>query len=203
MTEFGGARRAGVLVPLFAAPSSISWGIGEIGDIPALTSWLAKAGQRVLQLLPLNEMAPGQHSPYSAISALAIDPIFITVAAVPDFLALGGDAVLDTDLRQILAHVRNTPRIDYANVRQLKHWALGAAFSRFFDTEWRHHTARARRFKSFIEDQAWWLDDYALFRAIHFTENERPWAEWAAGLRLRDHEALDKARRGLSRDVLF
>jgi 4-alpha-glucanotransferase len=59
MTEPAGDRRAGILVPLFAVPSSIGWGIGEIGDIPALTSWLAKAGQRVLQLLPLNEMAAG------------------------------------------------------------------------------------------------------------------------------------------------
>ena len=47
------------------------------------TAWLAGAGQRVLQLLPLNEMAPGQQSPYSAISAMAIDPIFITRADGP------------------------------------------------------------------------------------------------------------------------
>ena len=57
-----------------------------------LAAWLAAAGQRVLQLLPLNEMAPGQQSPYSAISAMAIDPIYITVPSVPEFVALGGEA---------------------------------------------------------------------------------------------------------------
>ena len=64
-------RRAGVLIPLFACPSASSWGIGDIGDIQPVAKWLAGAGQRVLQLLPMNEMASGQQSPYSAMSAMA------------------------------------------------------------------------------------------------------------------------------------
>ena len=87
MSASAGRRRAGLLIPLFSCASSASWGIGDIGDVAPMTEWLASAGQRVLQLLPLNEMAPGQQSPYSAISAMAIDPIFIPVAAVPEFAA--------------------------------------------------------------------------------------------------------------------
>ena len=49
---------------------------------------MAGGGFGVLQLLPINEMAPGQSSPYSAISAMAIDPIFIDVPGVADFAAL-------------------------------------------------------------------------------------------------------------------
>jgi 4-alpha-glucanotransferase len=203
MTEPAGARRAGVLVPLFAVPSSIGWGIGEIGDIPALTSWLAKAGQRVLQLLPLNEMAPGQHSPYSAISAMAIDPIFISVAAVPDFLKAGGIASLSGDDRHELAHVRNSPGIEYAKVRALKQRALEAAFSRFLEAEWSRDTDRARRLKAFIAEQAWWLDAYVLFRAIHSTEKERPWTEWPTAFRRREPHVLTRIRRDLSKDLLF
>src|SRR5678810_878327 len=97
MTDQAGRRRAGLLIPLFACPSSASWGIGEIGDLPAVTAWRAGAGQRVLQLLPINEMAPGQQSPYSAISAMAIDPLFITVPSVPEFVAIGGEAALGDD----------------------------------------------------------------------------------------------------------
>src|ERR1019366_1556596 len=99
-------RRAGLLIPLFACPSSTSWGIGDISDLRAVTAWLAGAGQTVLQLLPINEMAPGQQSPYSAISAMAIDPIFISMPAVADFEALGGDASLDPADRVLLAEVR-------------------------------------------------------------------------------------------------
>src|ERR671918_2157098 len=92
-----GRRRCGLLVPLFACPSSLSWGVGDIGDIETMTLWLAAAGQRVLQLLPINEMAPGQQSPYSAISAMAIDPIYIHIPAIEDFVALGGEAALSPD----------------------------------------------------------------------------------------------------------
>jgi 4-alpha-glucanotransferase len=79
------SRRAGILVPLFSIPSSRSWGIGEIGDIKTMARWLETAGQRVLQLLPINEMPGGETSPYSALSAMAIDPQFISMAAVEDF----------------------------------------------------------------------------------------------------------------------
>ena len=51
--------------------------------------WLDRAGQRILQLLPINEMPPQERSPYSALSAMAIDPQFISMAAVEDFEARG------------------------------------------------------------------------------------------------------------------
>src|SRR5207247_2814212 len=157
MSDQAGRRRAGLLIPLFACPSSASWGIGEIGDLPAVTAWLAGAGQRVLQLLPINEMAPGQQSPYSAISAMAIDPLFISLGAVPEFAALGGEQALDADEKLLLDRVRRAPRIQYADVRRLKQRALRSAFGRFHEAEWCRDTARARRFKSFLSEQAWWI----------------------------------------------
>src|SRR5579864_1682351 len=84
-------RRAGLLIPLFSCPATDSWGIGEIGDLRAVIQWLTGAGQRALQLLPINEMAPGQQSPYSAISAMAIDPIFISISAIAEAAAPSGE----------------------------------------------------------------------------------------------------------------
>src|SRR5215510_7666934 len=105
-------RRAGLSIPLFSIPSTSSWGIGDIGDVEPMTAWLAGGGQRVLQLLPINERAPGQTSPYSAISAMAIDPVFIRVPEVPDFAALGGEASLSAEDRERLDTVRRSPRIE-------------------------------------------------------------------------------------------
>ena len=199
----GTHRRAGLLVPLFACPSAASWGIGDIGDLPALTAWLAAAGMHVLQLLPINEMAPGQQSPYSAISAMAIDPLFIAVHLVPEFAALGGERVLDEEERAALARVRGAARIEYADIRRLKKVALRAAFTRFFEAEWRRDSHRAGLLKAFLSEQAWWIEDYALFRAIHAREDERPWTQWTDVLQRREPGAIDRARRDLSRDVLF
>src|SRR3979411_825741 len=118
MTNLAGRRQVGLLIPLFSCPSTASWGIGDIADVPNLTAWLAQAGLGVLQLLPLNEMAPGQQSPYSAISAMAIDPIYIRVARVPEFDALGGEAALSPADRDTIAAVRAAPRIEHQAIRR-------------------------------------------------------------------------------------
>ena len=203
MSTLARRHRAGLLIPLFSCPSAASWGIGDIGDLPPLAAWLAAAGQQVLQLLPINEMAPGQQSPYSAISAMAIDPIFIRVPAVPEFAALGGESSLDAGDRALLERVRQAPRIDHAGVRRLKHTALVAAFERFLDVEWCRDGERARALKGFLSQQAWWIEDYSLFRAIHAREAERPWTAWPEALQRRDPLAIHQARRELSREVLF
>lgn len=196
-------RRAGLVLPLFSFPSSASWGIGEIPDLQPMTAWLAAAGMRVLQLLPANEMAPGQQSPYSAISAMAIDPIFIQLAGVADFEALGGESALSAGDRATLDCVRRLRHVDHAAVRRLKSTWLRAAFDRFLDAEWRANSARACELQAFVGAQAWWLDDYSLFRALHAREGERAWIEWPEGLRDRHADAIDRARRELSTEVLF
>src|SRR5688572_17840655 len=186
MSDFSTRRRAGLVVPLFSCPSTASWGIGEIGDVATLTRWMASAGAQVLQLLPLNERAPGQSSPYSPISAMAIDPIYISLAAVPEFAALGGEASLSYSERALLAHVRRADRVDHVSVRTLKTAALQRAFDRFHETEWERETERARALRSFLSEQAWWIEDYALFRALHAHEGERPWSEWPIELQRRE-----------------
>ena len=94
-----GVRQSGIGVPLFSLVSSRSWGIGEFADLPAFGSWCAAAGQRYVQLLPLNETSPGETSPYSSMTAMALDPIYIRVPDVEDFAALGGESALDADDR--------------------------------------------------------------------------------------------------------
>ncbi len=201
--SFSPGRHAGVLVPLFSIPTSRSWGIGEITDIPAFGAWLRAAGQDVVQLLPVNEMAGGQHSPYSAMSAMAIDPIYIGVGALEDFAALGGEASLDAGARRTLDEIRAAAAVDYGRVRALKEAALRAAFARFVDHEWRAGTPRARALAAFVEAEAWWLDDYALFRALHARHDGRGWTDWDERLRRREPEAMDEARAVSAREILF
>ena len=192
-----------MLVPLFSIPSSVSWGIGDILDVPFFAGWLAGSGQRVLQLLPINEIALDEQSPYSALSAMAIDPIFISIPAVPEFAGLGGEGAMDRVDRDGLAYVRDSPRIEYVEVRRLKRRALEEAFGRFFAADWQRDSSRARDLKRFVSEHKWWLDDYTLFRAIHAAERERPWLEWPEQLKRHDEAALAEARVDLARDILF
>jgi len=202
-TPAGSGRAAGLLVPLFSMPSTRSWGIGEFPDIVAFAPWMREAGLRVLQVLPLNEMAPGQSSPYSALSAMALDPVFLSVPAIPDFQAMGGEDALDTAERGMLAHVRASSGVDYRAVRTLKEQALRRAFRHFVEHEWVHDTERAARLRAFIADQSWWLDDYAVFRAAHHLSGEQAWRDWSPGIRDRQSSAIAHLRRESGQEVLY
>ena len=196
-------RRAGMLVPLFSLRSDRDWGIGEIGDIAPAARWLESAGLTLLQLLPINELPPHETSPYSSLSAMAVDPQYLSMGDVEDFAALGGERALEAELRTKLESLRVAPAVDYAGVRRLKHVALRRSYERFRDTELRGGGERARAFRRFTEEQAWWLDDYALFRALHERRGHAPWTEWPDGLRNRDPFALADARVELGDDVRY
>ena len=109
--RYSNGRHAGVLVPLFSIPSRRSWGIGEIPDLVPLSRWLDQAGLDFVQFLPLNEMQEGQSSPYSALSAMAIDPVYIAIEDVDEFVVAGDDA-LGAEERTALARARLAPRVD-------------------------------------------------------------------------------------------
>jgi 4-alpha-glucanotransferase len=198
-----GSRRAGILVPLFSLASSRSWGIGEFGDLRRMGAWLEKAGQRVLLMLPVNEMPLGETSPYSALSAMALEPQFITMEDVEDFAALGGEASLEPELKAQIESARRAPAIDYASIRNVKQIALRRSFARFKDDEWTRGTPRAQALKTYIEEQAWWLVDYALFHALQDRYGDRVWDEWPEAIRRRDPEALERARAELGDEVLY
>ena len=201
--DFFQGRHAGLLVPLFSIPSRESWGIGEIGDLPRLSEWMTVAGFSFVQLLPINEMADGQNSPYSAMSAMAIDPIFISPSAVPEFVAIGGEGLLNDDERAQLQAARAAATVDYGTVRALKTRAFRAAFEHFRRTEWDQNTRRAHRFKLFLDRARWWLDDYALFRSLHAREDGRYWKEWPEPIRDRIPPVLTRARQELAGEILF
>lgn len=196
-------RIAGLLLPLFSCPSNQSWGIGEFADVPTLARWMLRGGLRLLQLLPLNEMASGQRSPYSALTTMALDPIFIHVPDVQDFQAIGGEASLDAAMRGTLEHARASRGVDYRAVRTLKNRALRAAFRRFLDGEVVANSDRAATFGAFVTAQAWWLDDYATFRAIHQATGGQSWRDWSPGVRDRDPVALATITQEIGHEILF
>lgn len=196
-------RSAGLVLPLFSLRSARDGGIGEIGALAPLGRWLDRAGFRALQLLPVSTLPAGETSPYSALSAMAIDPSYITLDDVHDYKALGGDVRLPLADQIALRTARAATRVDYANVRQAKLAALTLAFSYFWDVDWVRTTARAGSFASFCSWEESWLADYALYCALRDRHAGRPWTDWPEPLKHRQPEALDAARRELEREILF
>ena len=199
--RFVHGRHAGAIVPLFSIPSRRAWGIGEIPDLPRLATWLASAGLDFVQLLPINEMERGQNSPYSALSAMAIDPLYVAVHELTDFAAAGGLAALGADAAAI-EDARRSSGVQYETVRRVKANALRRAHAAFEATD-PGDDGRRDEFEAFVERERWWLDDYALFRALNDEHGGRYWREWEGDLRDRQPDALSAARRRLAPDVRY
>ena len=197
--RFAGGRHAGSLVPLFSIPSRHSWGSGEIPDLVTFARWLELAGLDFVQLLPLNEMQDGQSSPYSALSAMAVDPIFIAVDHIPEWSAVAG--VLSGDDRRAIDRARVAGRVDYDVIRAVKTRAFRAAFDHFAATHLNRGDDTDYAFAAFCDRERWWLHEYALFRALHDENQRRHWRDWDAGVRDRDPSALAAARARLGHEV--
>ena len=196
-------RQCGIGVPLFSLVSTRSWGIGEFADLPAFSEWCAAAGQRYVQVLPLNEISPGETSPYSSMTAMALDPIYIHVPDVADVVAMGGEAELPADDAAALAAVRVADRVRYAEVRALKLRVLRRGYVRFVRDEIATRSPRAQAFESYGRREGWWLDGYALFRAIHAAHEERAWWDWPPSLAYSDPAALREAGSALAEEQRF
>jgi len=201
--RFHHGRHTGVLVPLFSIPSRASWGVGEIADLPLFARWLESAGLDFVQLLPVNEMEEGQNSPYSALSAMAIDPVFIALRDVEEFADAGGEGALTDADRLLLDDVRGRRAVDFRSVRALKRLGFHLAFHVFREKHQGTGSARAREFQEFVERERWWLEEYALFRALHDEHHARYWRDWEPELRHRDPAALDRARQRLADTILY
>ena len=122
------SRQAGVLLPLFSLRSSTDWGVGEIPDLVPFARWARDCGLSLLLLLPANEAARGQNSPYFSLSAFAIDPVYVAPEALPDFGRAGGVDALTDQERKRLALVRRSGNVRWEEVRALKRRAFELAF---------------------------------------------------------------------------
>src|ERR1041384_3994161 len=119
---------AGVLAPLFALRRENDLGIGDLGALREFIDWAAETGFSLVQLLPINEMG-GDHSPYNAISAVAVEPSTLYLApgspadlAQEDF----DDVVAGFDLEKL-----RKGAVKHGRVRRLKMALLEKAYRRF------------------------------------------------------------------------
>ena len=180
-------RISGVTIPLFSVRTRSDWGIGEITSLPGCAKFFLRAGQRLVQVLPTQELADGETSPYGALSAFAIDPIYIAIDEVPDVDASRIDS-------GELARVRRAARVEYKAVRALKDRALSAAFDRFRERELGKKTDRAQALLAFVSRERAWLGDHALYAALRASHGGHGWSTWPAAERDRAPEILALAR---------
>ncbi|MBS2020943.1 MAG: 4-alpha-glucanotransferase [Deltaproteobacteria bacterium] len=182
-------RRAGMLLPLSCVRGK-NGDIGSYTDAGAVARWLRTGGCSMWQLLPLNEVSPGQDSPYAASSSLALEPVYIDLSQVPE---LGGDHALTLEEQDKLTAARALRVTDFGAFREVKRSALARAFVAFKERELKTGSSRAQQFGAFREEMKSWIEEFALYRALH-DRRHKSWRDWEPGLRDRDPSALTAAR---------
>jgi 4-alpha-glucanotransferase len=185
-------RIAGVLIPLFSLRTIEDFGRGEIRGLVPMAEFALAIGHRMIQLLPIDETAPGETSPYSAMSVLAIDPRYISVRG------LYGIAANEIEAGRVAVGPEDS--VDPIKLHSAKLNLLRKSFDRFVA----HAGASERTAREEFEyrNRAW-LADYSLFRALKEKFGWREWASWPDGLDRRDAGAVELAARELAQKLSF
>ena len=179
---------AGTLVPVFSLRSKKSAGIGDFGDLKSMIDLVAKTGQKVLQLLPINDTTI-THTwtdsyPYSCISVFAIHPQYADLQALPEL----EDAKARAEAEKTRAELNALPQIDYEKVNDFKITYLHQIFNQEGEK-----MMKSAEYQAFFQDTEQWLVPYAQYSCLRDKYGTADFSKWP------DHNAWDeKDRKSLS-----
>ena len=181
-------RASGILMPVFSLPSR--YGIGSFSKSAyQFVDMLKKAGQKYCQILPLCPTSYGD-SPYQSFSTYAGNPYFI------DLDQLIEEKLLTRKECQACDFGDDPQDIDYGKLYENRFKLLRKAYERA-------NVGEDQEFEAYRRENAWWLDDYALFMAVKDRFDGVAWNEWAEDIRLRWSNAMDYYRRELYYEIEF
>jgi 4-alpha-glucanotransferase len=191
---------AGVLAPLFALRTEKDLGVGDLEGLRQFIDWAAGIGFKIVQLLPINEMG-GDHSPYNAISAVALEPTTLHLApGSPEDLSQRDfdEIIAQYDLKKL-----RKGAVKHARVRRLKIDLLVKAFVDF-SRRTQGDQAAAASFDAFCENESGWLLDYAFFRALmEENGNRETWDQWPEEQRDPNSARASLAAQSIERQARF
>ncbi len=181
-------RAAGILMPIFSLPSK--YGIGCFSnEAYEFVDWMRDAGQCYWQILPLGPTSYGD-SPYQSFSTFAGNPYFI------DLEQLIAEGLLTKAECDAIDFGQDASLIDYEKLYYGRFGLLRKAYERA-------NVSRNQDFQCFIRENAWWLDNYALFMAIKDWFKGRPWFEWPEDIRFRYGYSIDYYNEQLYFEIEF
>lgn len=177
-------KLAGTLVPVFSLRTRKSAGIGDFGDLKTMIDFVASTGQKVLQLLPINDTTI-THTwtdsyPYSCISVFAIHPQYANLHALPELK----DAKARAEAEKTCAELNALDKIDYEKVNDFKINYLRQIFNQ--EGEKMMKTAE---YKAFFQDTKQWLVPYAQYSYLRDKNGTADFNQWP------DHQVWDEAER--------
>lgn len=182
-------KLAGTQVPVFSLRTRKSAGIGDFGDLKTMIDFVASTGQKVLQLLPINDTTI-THTwtdsyPYSCISVFAIHPQYVDLHALPELK----DAKARAEAEKTRAELNALDKIDYEKVNDFKINYLRQIFNQEGEK-----IMKTAEYKAFFQDTELWLVPYAQYSYLRDKNGTADFNQWP------DHQVWDEAERKVLAD---
>ena len=151
----------GISIPVAALRTEHGCGVGEFSDLVPLGRWCRQTGLDLIQLLPVNDTGTNS-SPYSALSAFALHPLYLDLSAVPG---------AERYAREIAEYPREG-RLSYARTLAFKLSVVGRVV-----------TDRSTEILADPEFTRWrllnpWVIPYAVFTCLKARTGNAPWSTW-------------------------
>ncbi len=170
-------RGAGVAIPVFSLRSDDDCGVGDFYDLLKMVDWAAETGQRVIQILPINDTTM-THTwtdsyPYNANSIFALHPMYLRLTEV----GIIADEERRVHFAEQFRELNMLQQVDYERVNNLKNEYIREIFAQEGKT-----VVNSSEFQAFIERNREWLMPYAAFcvlRDINGTPDMTKWGEYS------------------------
>jgi 4-alpha-glucanotransferase len=172
------SKHYGVLLPLFSMSSKNDWGCGDFNSIVEWASFVKDIGLDIIQILPLNEMEPQSNCPYTAITAFAIDPIYISIADIDNLSPEVNKKINSREFKERIKEIKKKEFIDYAGIKRIKFEVLWEQYKYFYDKFLTSDTIEKKSFDDYKNRNNYWLKDYSVFRRLKDVYNWKSWTEW-------------------------
>lgn len=181
-------RESGILLPIASLPSK--YGIGAFSkEAYKFIDQLKAAGQSYWQILPLGPTGYGD-SPYQSFSTFAGNPYFIDLEALID------EGYLTREECEAYDFGQNDRYVDYEKIYLSKFRVLRTAYER-------SNIGKSSAFQQFVKENAYWLEDYALYMSVKNRFFGKSWWEWDDDIRTRQSGAIEKYKNECADEIKF